>query len=52
MYVSIVEEYFSIEVTHNFRMALMNNTPPKNFSVDFTHFLNIVFSLVFKHRTD
>ena len=51
MYLSIVEDYFSVEVTHNLRIALMNNTP-NSFAVDFTHFLNIVFSLVFKHKTD
>ena len=29
MYLSIVEEYFSVEMTHNLRMALINNTPLK-----------------------
>ena len=30
MYQSIVEHYFSVEVTHNLRIVLMNNTPLKN----------------------
>ena len=47
---SINECIFSVEVTHNLSVALMNNTPPKSFSVDFTHFH--YFSSVFKHRTD
>ena len=38
MFLSIVEKYFSVEVTHNFRIALMNNTQPKRFSVGFIHF--------------
>ena len=38
MYLSIVEEYFSVEVTHNLRIALMNKAPPRSFSVDFIHF--------------
>ena len=42
MYLSIMEEYFSVDVSHNLRIALMNNTPPKSFPVDFMHF-NIVF---------
>ena len=31
MYLSIVKEYFSVEVTHNLRITWMNNTPPKKF---------------------
>ena len=31
MYQSIVEKYFSFEVTSNLRIALMNNTLPKRF---------------------
>ena len=38
MYLSIVEEYFSVEVTHNLRSALMNSAPLRSFSVDFIHF--------------
>ena len=51
MYLSIVEEYFSVQVTRNLLIVLMNNTPPKSFSVDFIHF-KYFFSLVFKHRTN
>ena len=51
MYLPTVEEYFSVEVTHNLYIALKNNTLPKNFPVDLS-ISNIVFSLVFKHRTD
>ena len=29
---------FSVEVKHNIHIALMNNTPPNSFSVDFIHF--------------
>ena len=50
MYLSIMEEYFSVNVTHNLRIGLTSNIPPKSFSVDFIHFS--VFSSVFKHRTD
>ena len=28
----------SFEVTHNLRIVLMGNTPPKKFSVHFSHF--------------
>ena len=36
---TIVEECFSVEVTQNERIALMNNTPPKScVSVDFIYF--------------
>ena len=53
MYLSIEEEYFSVEVTPILRIALMNNTPPEKSILMILHiFLNIVFSLVFKHRTD
>ena len=53
MYLSIMEKYFSFEVTHNLRIALMNNTPPKKFFCwCYPFLLNIGFSLVFKHRTD
>ena len=38
MHLSIVEEYFSVEVTHSLRIPLMNKTPPQSFSVDFIHF--------------
>ena len=38
MNLSIVEEYFSDEVTHNLRIIIMNNAPPKRFSVDFMRF--------------
>ena len=31
-------QYFSVEVKHNLHIALMNNTPPNSFSVDFIHF--------------
>ena len=53
MYLSIVEVYFSVGVTHNVRFALMN----KHFTqtvvlLILPSFLNIVFGLVFKHRTD
>ena len=37
MCLSIVEEYFSVNVTIHLRIALMNNTPPKRFYVDFIH---------------
>ena len=53
MYLSIEEEYFSVELTPILRIALMNNTPPEKSILMILHiFLNIVFSLVFKHRTD
>ena len=53
MYLSIEEEYFPVEVTPILRIALMNNTPPeKSILMILPIFLNIVFSLVFKHRTD
>ena len=29
---------FFVEVKHNLHIALMNNTPPNSFSVDFIHF--------------
>ena len=48
MYLSVVQQYFSVEVTHNARITLMNNTPPKSFYVDFIHF-KFVFSSAFKH---
>ena len=31
-------QYFSVEVKHNLHIALINNTPPNSFSVDFIHF--------------
>ena len=31
-------EYFSVEVKHNLHIALVNNTPPNSFSVEFVHF--------------
>ena len=37
-HLSIAKEYFSVEVKHNLRIALMNNTQPKGFSIDFIHF--------------
>ena len=52
MYLSLVEEYFPIEGTHNLRIALMNSTPSKVFLLILPIFLNIVFSLVFNYRTD
>ena len=36
MYLSIVEEYFLVEVTHDLCIALINNIPLMRFSVDFT----------------
>ena len=48
MYQSIVKQYFSVEVTHNLGIALMNNTPPKNFPVDF---INRSIEQI-EHRTD
>ena len=51
MYLSIMEKYFLVKVTHNLQIALMNETPPKRFSADFLLYLNIeqidVQSLVF-----
>ena len=38
MHLSIVEEYFSVELRHNFHIALISNTPLKRFTVDFIHF--------------
>ena len=38
LYLSIVEKYFSVEVTHNLHIFLMNNTPSKSYSVDFIHY--------------
>ena len=38
MYLSVVESYFFVEVTHNSCIALKNNTSPKIFSVDFINF--------------
>ena len=38
MYLSIVQECFSVEVTHNLRIASINDASPKSFSVDFIHF--------------
>ena len=38
IYLSIVKEYFSVEVTHNLPITLVNDAPPKRFSVDFIHF--------------
>ena len=47
------EEYFSIEVTHNFCFALMNkNSTQKVCLLILPSFLNIVFRLVFEHRID
>ena len=36
MNLSIVDKYFSVEVTHNLRIALI--APPNSFYVDFIHF--------------
>ena len=36
---------------NNLHIALMNNTPPNSFSVDFIHF-KYFFCSAFKHRTD
>ena len=53
IYLSIVEEYFSVEVTHNLRIGLMNkHSTKKVVSLIWPSYLSIVFSLVFKHRTD
>ena len=38
MYLSIVQAYFSVKVTHNLRIALINNALPKSFFIDFIHF--------------
>ena len=38
IYLSIAEECFSVEVTHNLRIASKNDASPKSFSVDFIHF--------------
>ena len=53
MYLSIVKEYFPVEVTHNLRIGLMNkHSTQKVVLLILPSFLNIVFSLLFKHRTD
>ena len=53
IYLSIVEEYFSVEVTHNLCIGLINkHSNQKVVLMIWPSFLNIVFSLVFKHRTD
>ena len=54
MYVSIVEEYFSVEATHNLRIyGLMNkNSTQEVVLLILPSFLNIIFSLVFKSKTD
>ena len=39
MYLSIVEEYFSVEVTHNLCIGLINTSP----FVDFTQFFKYYF---------
>ena len=53
MYLSIVEEYFSVEVTHNLRIGLMNkHSTQKVVLLILPSFLNIIFSLVFKHKAD
>ena len=53
MYLSIVEEYFSVKVTDNLSIGLMNkHSTQKVVLLILPSFLNIVFSLVFKHRTD
>ena len=51
MYLSIVEEYFSVEVTHNLRIGLMNKHSIQNVALlILPSFLNMAFSMVFKHR--
>ena len=53
MYLSIVEEYFSVEVTHNLHIGLMNkHSTQKVVLLILPSFLNIIFSLVFKHKAD
>ena len=53
MYLSIVEEYFSVEVTHNLRIGLMNkHSTQKVVLLILPSFLNIIFSLVSKHKAD
>ena len=53
MYLSIVEEYFSVEVTHNLRIGLMNkHSTQKVVLLILLSFLNIIFSLVSKHKAD
>ena len=47
-YLSIMEEYFSVEVTHNLRIVLMNNTPANSFSVDFSVVRGITGHLILK----
>ena len=49
MYLSVVEQYFLVNVTHNLSIALIINTPSKSFSIGFTHF-KYFFSSKFKHR--
>ena len=51
MYLSIVEEYFCIEVMHNLGITLMNNTSPRVFLLILS-IINIAFSSVFKDRTN
>ena len=43
-----MEEYFSVEVTHNLRIVLMNNTPANSFSVDFSVVRGITRHLILK----
>ena len=52
MNLSIVEECFTVDVTHNSQFMYRFNVQtlhPKSFFANFTVFLNIAFSLVFKH---
>ena len=53
MYLSIVEEYFSVEATHNLRIGLMNkHSTQKVVLLILPSFLNVIFSLVFMSKTD
>ena len=38
MYLSVVEQYFLVNVTRNLSITLIINTPSKSFSIGFTHF--------------
>ena len=53
MYLSIVEEYFFVEATHNLHIGSMNkHSTQKSCFVDFIQFFKYCFfSLIFKHGT-
>ena len=46
--ITIIKEYFSVEVTHNLLITWMNNTPPKSFSLNFIHFKYWLNRLMFR----